>query len=653
MIWVTRMKKILLWILVGIVATVVSLGFASLSVHSQSLEDLHNQGVKFYQAGEYESAANSFLAALKLNPRALTPLEYLGGSLLRLDRYEEAIEFLERALNLNPFDPDTLYDLGVAYDYVGNLEQASHYYQQAVTEYELRPEKLDRVSAKDIYNNLGILKLAQQDYQAALNDFQESTRLDPRFGQGYYLQGLAHTNRAEHLKKQIETQSESKQELDDAEKSFIQSVAPGIVFDWPEKSYNGQGVIHYLKTDLEAALGSLTTSIRIAQEQGQAYPVAYANRGLTHFDLGQLQAAEADYSQVTQMLPEDPIAFKDQGFVQFEIGEYAKRQVQAEKITQAVFPSDSMTDAILPTPQWIASRIFLPGLFQKDPRIAQTALLQTAQIKWEEAAKSFEQAILLNPDYAEAHYGLAAVLRRQQKYERALAEFQVAEKFYRADQNNLWAAFVKELDVPALQLRLQEPILPQDLPTYQRIPNGIPQEKIRLGFAFQEEKTVRLLDSDQLEVLAQEIAINNEVSPTSRRDAIHALRLKHYRPAYPLLQSRLVQKDPGQYLEPDRGVRSAILYFLEEVEAPPPPAPKATLTVLPPQQQTLPQKTTPPAPKTIPKTLAKTTSKTVLQPRSPSPISRQKVKTSFAAPKPANGCRGDSIVSAAVCRIRA
>jgi tetratricopeptide (TPR) repeat protein len=639
------MKKILLWILVGIVTLSVSL-----SVHSQSLEELHNEGVKLYQAGEYEAAAHAFLEVLTRNPRALTPLEYLGGSLLRLERYEEAIEFLDRALAVNPFDPDTLYDLGVAYDYKGNLEQASHYYQEAVKEYELRPEKLDRVAAKEVYNNLGITQLAQQNYPSALKSFQESVHLDPRFGQGYYLQGLAHTNQAE--RSPLETQSKREQELAQAEKAFIQSISSDVDFDWPEKSYNGQGVIHYLKKDLPAALRSFTTSIRIAQERGETYPTAYANRGLTHFDLGQLQAAEIDYSQVTQIVPEDPVAFKDKGFVQFEIGEYAKRQAQAEKITQAQLPS--IPDGILSPPQWVASRLLEPEFFQlgflnpkplpKESTIAQTALLQTAQLKWEAAAKSFEQAILLNPNYAEAHYGLASVLRRQHKYERALSEFQISEKLYRIDQNNLWAAFVKELDIPALQLRLQEPILPQDLPTYQRISDPIPQDKIRLGFAFQEEKTIRLLDSDQLESLAQDIAINNNVSPATRREAIHALRLKHYRPAYPLLQSRLAQQDSGEYREPDRGVRSAILYFLEEVEAPPPPAPKAKVTLLPPKKITS-------SPSLQPKPETQRSSNPKSSPASP--ISPKKVNTSFAAPKPANGCQGDSIVSAAICRIRA
>ncbi len=64
-----------------------------------TVEDLKN-GLRFYSAGELESAVAAYRRAVAANPRSLDAWEYLGRSLHQLGRGDEALEALGQALEL-------------------------------------------------------------------------------------------------------------------------------------------------------------------------------------------------------------------------------------------------------------------------------------------------------------------------------------------------------------------------------------------------------------------------------------------------------------------------------------------------------------------------------------------------------------------------
>ncbi|NJK62516.1 MAG: tetratricopeptide repeat protein [Synechococcaceae cyanobacterium SM2_3_1] len=637
----------------------------SIPALTQSIDQLHNQGVQLYNEGSYEAASERFLAALKINPKAIAPLEYLGGSLLRLQRYQDAVDILSRALEINPYDADNLYDLGVAYDHLGELEPAAENYRKSAEEFRIRPESLDRVQPEEIYNNLGISQLAQTDYDTALSSFQQATSLNQKYGQGYFLEGLTYTHQADYPQ---------------AVTSFDQSVSPEVEFDLRERGYNGRGVAQYLEGQLQPALESLNTSIQEAERQNRTYSIAFANRGLTHFDLGDLEEAESDYGQVTILAPEDPLGFRDRGYVQYELAASARRIARSPdplEVMAALPPKSTayfqahvdhyrqlLAQHLHPSlPQLVASLPFASGFLPPQPSldlplpedpqnpvaVTRVALNQLAISQLEKAVTSYTRALELDTQFPDAHYGLAAVRRSQKQFQEALQEFERARDLYLEKGYFLWADFVDRLDIPALEARLAEPepASPSPEPPAASSPEATtaPSEvTVRLGFNFSSSDVVKLLDQDQLDLILKEQALNNAVAPVVRREAVQALRLKQFRVAYPALQDRLAKPEGGEYKEPDRSVRSAILFFLEEVEAPPPPAPKAEVPIVaarpvvsrPPKN---------PVPNPVP----------APAPPAAQPISQQRVMTTFNPPvKPtASGCGDDSIVSAAICRIRA
>ncbi|NJM00425.1 MAG: tetratricopeptide repeat protein [Synechococcaceae cyanobacterium SM2_3_2] len=718
-----RQYLVLLAVLLGILVGLV------VPVRSQSLDQLHNQGVALYNQGQYAEAAGVFLQALEINPRALPPLRYLGGSLVQLERYEDAVDILGRSLELNPYDVDSLYDLGVAYDHLGQLELAAENYQKAAQEYEIRPESLERLKPEDIFNNLGITQLAQNQSGEALESFRKTTALDTTYGQGFYLQGIVHTQQ---------------QDYPQARQSFDSSVDPEVRFEFRERGYNGRGVAEYLDGDLTESLQSLGESIQTAQSQQRTYPTAFSNRGLTHFDLGDLQDAESDYTQVTTLVADRPDGFRDLGYVRYEMGEKARLIARAADPLKLIAALPSATAQYFQTqvayyaehhPQqqplllaalpFVTDSPWLPALptelqptsLERDPvGMTRIALSELALTKLEEAISAYRRAIELDRNDAQAHYGIASARRSQGRFQDALAEFETAGTLYASVGDTLWESFTRQLDIPAVAARIASPEPPANsvnlssaaaatppaassytppVPVEQLQPTTPAPAIVRDGFNFTQAEVVSLYDADQNAKLLEEQALSMSKDASVRREAVQALRLKRYRPAYPALQAQLVQNN-GSYLEPDPGVRSSILYFLEEVEAPPPPAPVAAIpiaaaavaprpalpqpqpprpaapTAVPPVQVATPQPTLPPTsqppavptatppvqvatPRPTPPSTLAPAPKAESDPKA-EPISFQLVNTSFAPPPTAaasaSGCGGSSLVSAAICRIR-
>jgi len=96
-------------------------------------------------------------------------------------QYEAAIESLSRAVLLQPNYATAYYNLGSAYFRLKNFEKAADAFQKAV--------KLDPNYA-EAYNNLGAVYLEQGEVEKAVNVFNESIRLKAGIGDAISLYNL-------------------------------------------------------------------------------------------------------------------------------------------------------------------------------------------------------------------------------------------------------------------------------------------------------------------------------------------------------------------------------------------------------------------------------------------------------------------------------
>ena len=142
---------------------VVALGCALLvAVTAACSEDVNpnDQGMLFFEQGDYQKAIEAFDEAIRLNPQDAEAYYHRGVAQNSLpqpqmrvssggqSRYQSAIKDFDAAIRLNP-QSDAYYNRGVAYRKLGQFERA-------------------------------------------IEDYEEAIRLDPQYAEAYYLSGAAY-----------------------------------------------------------------------------------------------------------------------------------------------------------------------------------------------------------------------------------------------------------------------------------------------------------------------------------------------------------------------------------------------------------------------------------------------------------------------------
>jgi glycosyltransferase involved in cell wall biosynthesis len=131
------------------------------------------------------SAMEGFLAAHPQDPYVCSKL---GALYIEQDLLPEGMELLERGLQAKDVSPDIEYELhyhlGIAYNRCKQTQKAQFHYESAIASSVYEMLKLGA------YNNLGALKRATGDLNAAKTAFQTAVNIDPNFATGYYNLGL-------------------------------------------------------------------------------------------------------------------------------------------------------------------------------------------------------------------------------------------------------------------------------------------------------------------------------------------------------------------------------------------------------------------------------------------------------------------------------
>ena len=97
----------------------------------------NNQGLAYYNKGEYQKAVDSFLDALKIFPSYTVCLTNLGLAYEALKNYKKAIECYNMAIQFDPRDPNPHFNLGRLYYRLKSPEKAKQSLERAL---ELDPK---------------------------------------------------------------------------------------------------------------------------------------------------------------------------------------------------------------------------------------------------------------------------------------------------------------------------------------------------------------------------------------------------------------------------------------------------------------------------------------------------------------------------------
>ncbi|SRR6266540_831193 len=140
------------------------------------------------------------------------------------------------------------------------------------------------------YNDRGMAKHKNGDFDGAIADFTHAIELNPKFSEAYYNRGLA--------KKQ-------KGDLDGAIADYNRVIEMNPKNPKYARAYCDRGVAKRRKRDLDGAITDYTRTLELDPK----YAIAYFNRGNANDEKGDLDGAISDYNRGIDLNPKDSKAY--------------------------------------------------------------------------------------------------------------------------------------------------------------------------------------------------------------------------------------------------------------------------------------------------------------------------------------------------------
>ncbi|MCZ6767786.1 MAG: tetratricopeptide repeat protein [Acidobacteria bacterium] len=165
-----------------------------------------DQGLQFFNQGEYEQALTVFNAALELDDQQPALWANVGNTHSKLNQHEQAVEAYQKALDLAPEDPTLYQNLGGLYASMGDTEKARELYQKAVS---LSAYGDPRDAAVNYYN-MGVTFINSGKSEEAIEALTKALEADPEYAEAHYQLGISMLGTgqmeesADHLKKYLE-----------------------------------------------------------------------------------------------------------------------------------------------------------------------------------------------------------------------------------------------------------------------------------------------------------------------------------------------------------------------------------------------------------------------------------------------------------------
>ena len=362
------------------------------------------------QALEQPAALGEFQEAYRLAPQNPTIAVELGKALAANGQDGQAIPILQHALELAPKSAAAAYQLGLAYQRAGKISDAIPLLQRAVA---AEPRNAAALT------NLGVALCQAQRAKDAVPYFHRAVSLAPRSTTAHQDLAAAYV---------------TLDQLDDAiaELRVTLKLAP----DNPGLHYN-LGIALKMQDDLSGAIPELQAAERLDPSAPEA-PYAL---GMIYTQTGRSEEAAQELSAALKLRPENGEGWATLGTVYNTLG----------KLPEA---ASALREAIRQLPDQADAHLTLATVLAQQDKQAEAAAerktaadlmrahmnLQRAQVATnagqsllksgsvDDAIVQFRDALTYDPNYMEAHLGLATALERQGLMLDAAAERQKAKE---------------------------------------------------------------------------------------------------------------------------------------------------------------------------------------------------------------------------------
>jgi protein O-GlcNAc transferase len=331
-------------------------------------------GKALASGGQDEQALPVLRQALELDPASTSAAYQLGLVLERLDRPQDAIPLLQKAADANPSNAEALTNLGMALCLAQRAKDAVPILQRAVT---LEPENVTA------HQNLAVADIQLSQLDDAIVQLRAALKLSPDASQLHYNLGYA-------LKTQDDA-ADAIPELETAEK-----LDPAA----PEAPYL-LGILYLQAGRYRDAERELSASLKLRPENGDGW----ATLGSVYNKLDKLPEAVAALKEAVRQSPLQPDPHLTLATV------LARQNQPAEATEERSKAADLMREHMNLQRAEVSTH-------------SADSLLASGQV--DEAIADYREALSFDPNYPQAHEGLAKALERQGNTMEAAAERQKA-----------------------------------------------------------------------------------------------------------------------------------------------------------------------------------------------------------------------------------
>ncbi|OKH56251.1 hypothetical protein NIES2101_00250 [Calothrix sp. HK-06] len=247
-------------------------------VDSDTSPVYYQQGIEYYQKGNYYEAINSLNLALTETPHLSDNInQYLTESYLaqgiieaKNGRHIVAIDNYNKAININSKHAETYYQKALAYRDMQKYEAAIINYNKAI---DLNPQN------SYYYNSRGVIYYNLDKFNLALENFNKAIEINSNII--YFYSNRGRTNY------QLKNYQAA---IDDLTKTILEESKDGYY-------YNLRGFAYFQLDKLEAAINDFNKAIEINSKE----PTFYTNRSGIYEQQGNISAAINDLEKAAAL----------------------------------------------------------------------------------------------------------------------------------------------------------------------------------------------------------------------------------------------------------------------------------------------------------------------------------------------------------------
>ena len=151
-----------------------------------AVRETFNQGVTFYNGGQYAEAVKAFEVVLEVDSEQPAVWANVGNCHTKLGQYDKALEAYDRAIALEPENAAHYQNKGSVYASNGEAEKAREYYEKAAS----MSTELSPADAAVNYYNMGVTYINGGQSQEAAEALKKAVELDPNHAEAHYQLGI-------------------------------------------------------------------------------------------------------------------------------------------------------------------------------------------------------------------------------------------------------------------------------------------------------------------------------------------------------------------------------------------------------------------------------------------------------------------------------